>query len=154
MNESGRAFRGDRYFLSNMYPCTITLPVNDEKLTFTSSEAAFQAGKCVKQSDVLLLADCKDGYEAKRVGRKVLMSDNWDKDRIVWMHRVLLAKFEDPELQAMLLATGDEELVEHNTHGDTFWGICGGKGRNQLGQILMDVRSHYQYLKKKASSEE
>lgn len=43
----------------------------------------------------------------------------------------------------MLLKTGDEELVEGNTWGDTFWGVCKGKGRNELGKILMKVREEF-----------
>ena len=32
-------------------------------------------------------------------------------------------------------------LVEENTWGDSFWGTVNGRGENQLGQILMDVRA-------------
>jgi predicted NAD-dependent protein-ADP-ribosyltransferase YbiA (DUF1768 family) len=49
-------------------------------------------------------------------------------------------KFSDPELRAKLLATGDEFLVEGNHWGDTYWGVCNGKGRNMLGSLLMKVR--------------
>jgi N-glycosidase YbiA len=39
-----------------------------------------------------------------------------------------------------LLATGDADLIEH-TENDDFWGDGGdGKGRNELGRILMAVR--------------
>jgi len=51
------------------------------------------------------------------------------------------AKFEqNPDLAAKLIATGDEELVEGNTWGDTYWGVCRGVGQNKLGKILMNVR--------------
>ena len=49
-------------------------------------------------------------------------------------------KFTDPALAAKLLATGEATLVEGNHWGDTFWGVCDGEGRNQLGEILMTVR--------------
>jgi predicted NAD-dependent protein-ADP-ribosyltransferase YbiA (DUF1768 family) len=39
-----------------------------------------------------------------------------------------------------LLETGDAELIEGNDWGDTFWGVCGGKGNNFLGKLLMEVR--------------
>ena len=45
------------------------------------------------------------------------------------------------DLRKKLLATGDEELIEGNWWGDTFWGVCRGKGDNHLGKILMEVRS-------------
>ena len=56
------------------------------------------------------------------------------------MRSVLLAKFAVPELRDALLATGDVELVEVNTWGDTYWGVCRGRGRNQLGRTLMRIR--------------
>lgn len=45
------------------------------------------------------------------------------------------------DIRAVLLGTGDEELVE-NAPGDYYWG-CGadGSGRNMLGSILMEVRA-------------
>jgi predicted NAD-dependent protein-ADP-ribosyltransferase YbiA (DUF1768 family) len=46
----------------------------------------------------------------------------------------------NPELRVKLLNTGDLQLVEGNYWGDTFWGVCNGKGENHLGKILMRVR--------------
>jgi hypothetical protein len=43
-------------------------------------------------------------------------------------------------LRALLISTGDTQLIEENTWGDTFWGVCNGIGKNMLGIILMDVR--------------
>ena len=44
-------------------------------------------------------------------------------------------------LRDVLLGTGDEEIVE-DSPTDGYWG-CGadGKGRNRLGEILMEVRA-------------
>jgi ribA/ribD-fused uncharacterized protein len=58
------------------------------------------------------------------------------------MRDAVLAKFtQHPELQEILLATGDRKIFEH-TATDDFWGDGGdGSGRNQLGQILMRVRA-------------
>jgi ribA/ribD-fused uncharacterized protein len=40
----------------------------------------------------------------------------------------------------ILLATGDQEIVE-NARGDRYWGIGeDGMGKNMLGKILMEVR--------------
>jgi predicted NAD-dependent protein-ADP-ribosyltransferase YbiA (DUF1768 family) len=46
-----------------------------------------------------------------------------------------------PDLCERLLTTGDAELIEGNSWNDTFWGVCRGKGRNELGKVLMKVRS-------------
>lgn len=40
--------------------------------------------------------------------------------------------------------TGNRELIEENTWGDTFWGTVNGVGKNKLGLILMDVRRDHQ----------
>ena len=58
------------------------------------------------------------------------------------MERLLLKKFDDnhPQLQQMLLATGEEELVEGNYWGDVYWGVCNGVGENHLGKLLMKIR--------------
>lgn len=50
------------------------------------------------------------------------------------------------DLRKKLLATGDAELVENNTCGDVFWGICDGVGENHLGKILMLVRDRLKHL--------
>ena len=56
------------------------------------------------------------------------------------MKRLLKMKFAIPELKEMLLATGDEELVEGNYWRDTIWGVCDGVGENHLGKMLMEIR--------------
>ena len=52
----------------------------------------------------------------------------------------LRIKFKNPELRSLLLATGNEELVEGNWWRDTYWGVCEGVGQNKLGKLLMQVR--------------
>ena len=78
--------------------------------------------------------------EAKRLGRRVDLRPDWERVKDDVMHAVLQAKFAVPELRDALLATGDAELVESNTWGDVYWGVCGGRGRNQLGRTLMRIR--------------
>jgi ribA/ribD-fused uncharacterized protein len=57
------------------------------------------------------------------------------------MREAVLAKFtQNADLRAVLLATGDADLVEH-TSNDDYWGDGGdGHGKNKLGRILMSVR--------------
>lgn len=57
------------------------------------------------------------------------------------MYEICKAKFtQHKDLAEKLLETGDEELVEGNKWNDTYWGVCNGKGKNQLGKILMRIR--------------
>ena len=57
------------------------------------------------------------------------------------MRDLLVQKFGSGQLREKLLATGDAELVEENTWGDTFWGVCNGRRENMLGTLLMDIRA-------------
>jgi predicted NAD-dependent protein-ADP-ribosyltransferase YbiA (DUF1768 family) len=57
-------------------------------------------------------------------------------------------KFQQPQLCAALLATGDEYLEETNWWKDTFWGVCNGEGLNKLGNILMMVREELKGMAK------
>ena len=53
---------------------------------------------------------------------------------------VFLKFYENKDLKKKLLSTENVILVEGNTWNDTFWGVCKGKGKNNLGKILMNVR--------------
>lgn len=109
---------------------------------FTSAEAAFQVGKCENLRDAWDIEKAKNGYEAKKIGRRVDIREDWDEIKLEWMEIVLRKKFgpENPELMRKLIDTYPLELVEHNTWGDIFWGVCDGKGENHFGKILEKIR--------------
>ena len=110
-----------------------------------TSEHYFQAQKFVK-SDYLWfekIRDVKTPKDAAKMGRsrKHILRSDWEiiKDEV--MQRAVLCKFQThPNIQEILLATGDELIVE-NARSDYYWG-CGtdGSGKNKLGEILMKVR--------------
>lgn len=135
-------FKREYYFLSNFYPCEI----NYDGRVFKNAEAAFQSAKCINEADKDKFCDL-NGKEAKRLGRKVNIIPDWDKERLLVMKRVIKAKFKSPELKSKLIQTGDIPLQEDNTWGDTFWGVCNGIGENNLGKILMSVRHELSYRK-------
>ena len=57
------------------------------------------------------------------------------------LEEIVEEKFrQNPKLAEMLLATEDAILIEGNTWGDKFWGVCNGVGENNLGKVLMYVR--------------
>lgn len=60
------------------------------------------------------------------------------------MEQILRVKFSDPTLRKLLLDTGNAKLIEGNTWNDTFWGVCRGKGQNNLGLILQKLRAEFQ----------
>jgi ribA/ribD-fused uncharacterized protein len=67
---------------------------------------------------------------------------DWEVVKDDVMRAALRAKFtQHPQLQSLLLATGDADLVEH-TRNDTYWADGGdGSGRNRLGELLMELRT-------------
>ena len=68
------------------------------------------------------------------------VNKDWEDQRIKIMIELLLQKFGTKEMLTKLQETGDKELIEGNSWGDTLWGVSEGKGRNILGIILMDIR--------------
>jgi len=130
------SFRGENFFLSNMYPCTIILG----GVRYTCAEAAFQAVKLADKAKRKQFEGLS-GAEAKRLGRKVPLRTDWHKIRVDVMKWILTEKFrQNPDLRVKLKQTGDCELVEGNAWGDIFWGVCKGVGQNRLGVLLMELR--------------
>ncbi len=137
MSEVIDQFRGEFHWLSNFYSC----PVPFEGLTFSNSEAAFQAAKSLDMKERVKFVDLAAG-QSKKLGRRVELRPDWEEVKIDIMRQVLKSKFtQNLELREKLVATGDTELIEGNNWNDTFWGVCRGKGRNHLGKLLMEVRA-------------
>lgn len=131
-----KSFSGRYRFLSNFYPATVLL----EGHVYPSVEHAYQAAKFPPgQREPFRNPDLKAG-QAKRMGHGKGGPD-WRRKSLLVMRELVLQKFfYHHNLKELLLRTGDVELVEGNTWGDTFFGVCNGVGENYLGKILMDVR--------------
>lgn len=128
----------DKYeFLGNFYKCSVIY----DGITYQSSEAAFQAQK-TKDTEIRKKFALLPPSDAKRLGREIKLCSDWEDIKVDVMYEICRAKFiQHPELAVRLLATGNEELVEGNNHGDTFWGMVNGAGENFLGRTLMRIRS-------------
>lgn len=132
-------FRGAYAYLSNMYTCDIPCVIRGQHYRFRCAEALFQAMKCPERAREF---ESLDGPSSKRLGKCVKLRPDWDEIKLEVMTQVIQAKFgQNPALARKLLATGDLELVETNSWGDTYWGTCQGKGKNHLGKILMQERA-------------
>ena len=135
------SFNGKYRFLSNFYGTIIYW----RGRMFPSVENAFQADKCELDKDTYPFAFCT-AAEAKRLGRSVKLRPDWEKRKLGTMLELLRYKFrEHPKLQRQLLATGGEKLIEGNTWGDRYWGVCDGEGLNMLGILLMLVREEIRH---------
>lgn len=137
-----KSFRGKYKFLSNMFPVKIEF----EGKVWNSSENIYQSFKTGYVLERALFPTMTPS-ESKQYWRyAAIRNPQFYTTRLRYMERALRAKFANPHLQALLLETGDEELVEGNTWGDRFWGVTDmgdGVGNNFLGKLLMKLRAEY-----------
>mmetsp|Transcript_121252 Transcript_121252/g.220540 ORF Transcript_121252/g.220540 Transcript_121252/m.220540 type:complete len:650 (-) Transcript_121252:16-1965(-) len=137
------SFNGQYKFLSNFSWSELEF----EGLRYPSVEHAFQAAKVRTNSARRAHGFLDEGVtfgEAKRLGRRVPLRDDWKEIREDVMERCLLSKFSDPALRAKLVATGNRELIDgHSGSPDLIWGyhFPSQAGENRLGILLMGVRS-------------
>jgi len=129
-------FQNEHRFLSNFWPCCVFL----DGLAYPSVEHAYVAAKTLDISKRHEIRGVPTPGQVKRLGRKLKLRHDWEDVKLGVMQDLVTQKFTDPALRALLEATRPHELVEGNTWGDTFWGVCNGVGQNHLGRILMDVR--------------
>jgi len=146
MNNNGKVpwnaisnFHEEKYaFLSNFYETEVAYG----GLTYGSAEAAFQAQKCMTEDEKLPFTQARPS-RSKGMGRRVKLRRDWEEVKVGIMEEIVRAKFnQHPELVTRLLETGDKQLIEGNTWGDTCWGVDTrtGQGENHLGRILMKIR--------------
>jgi len=140
--ENGSAIYGffehNRY-LSNYHICTND--VEFEGVLYPSSENAYQAAKT---EDLELRKQFLNisPKESKQLGSKIEIRKDWDNIKMSVMYDILLSKFtRNTSIKLSLLNTKNKYLEETNWWGDVFWGVCENKGRNELGHLLMLVRS-------------
>lgn len=135
------SFRGKYSFLSNFYPCTVEL----DGMLYPSVEHAFQAAKTFDIEKRKGFQVCPTPADAKSFGRQVDLRSDWESVKIDIMLQLVRSKFirnrSDVDLSQLLVDTGDAYIEEDNNHKDQFWGTVNGVGRNELGKILMQVRS-------------
>lgn len=161
-------FRDEYRFLSNFY----NAPVTYNGVTYKNSEAAFQAAKFLHLTPDIIRATISpsviDGCgfdltddrcvehafatmsarDAKKLGRKLPLRPDWEDVKFDIMREIVYNKFvNNPHLKCMLIATGNEQLVERNRWHDNIWGDCtcdickNRTGKNMLGVILMETRA-------------
>ena len=131
------SFRDEYFFLSNFYEA----PVTYNGLTYQNNEAAFQAQKTVDEKEHILFTKMS-ATQARSTGRRITLRKDWENVKMGIMSKLVEAKFrQNPDLAEKLLATGDVYLEEGNTWGDRTWGVVNGVGANNLGRILMEIRT-------------
>lgn len=156
------AFKGEKRFLSNMYPVKIVfkldpsqdliangkygVKIQSDGLEYGSAEHIYQSLKSNDPKWKELVRKTETGEKVKSLARKHLgkkyeMREDWDDIKVRVMRFVIAMKFDqNQELKERLLDL-EGEIVEENCWGDKFWGTVDGVGENYLGSLLMEYRS-------------
>lgn len=127
-------FDGEYRFLSNF---------SYEGAVSPTVEHHYQAWKATYPAEAWKVMEYETPGQAKKAGRRILLRPDWEDIKLQVMMDLLMWKFQAPEIQKKLLATGDTPLVEGNYWHDTYWGVCNGEGENWLGKLLEVVREIY-----------
>ena len=145
-------------FCSNFYPSKFRVNANivdkTGEIEVYTAEQAIMWLKALLMDDVktaAVIAQASNPADCKTYGRQVtpFIEDRWNQYRNKVAFEVLMLKFQNPELQRLLLETGDEVLAEAAPR-DKIWGIglsvadaskgLKWRGENILGNTLMRVR--------------
>ena len=136
MNEIGE-FQGQYRWLSNF----VSVPVELDGETYPTVEHAYQAAKTTSAVARERVRQHVRPGEAKREGKNLVLRPGWDDNmKLAIMEDLLRQKFNQQPFRSWLLATGNARLVEGNSWGDRFWGVCKGVGHNHLGRLIMKIR--------------
>jgi ribA/ribD-fused uncharacterized protein len=137
------------YKVDNPYGCFSNFsphPIQIEGLEWQTVEHYYQAQKFVGSENEKLIPAIRKAQtpmEAATIGRdrSLILRPDWEQVKVEIMRQGVLTKFlTHRDIQAILLATGEELIVEDSPN-DYYWG-CGmdKTGQNQLGKTLINVR--------------
>jgi len=121
-------------------------PIQLEGTYWQTVEHYYQAQKFVgteNQGLIQVIRDAPTPMEAAKLGRDrtLKLRPDWEQVKPQVMWQGVLTKFlTHTDIQAILLDTGEELIVE-DSPTDYYWGCGQDKtGQNQLGKTLMNVR--------------
>ena len=137
--ESITGFQGGRWeALSNWFPATVVWSGKQ----YPSVEHAFQAAKAAAEPEQAeAIRKAASPKDAHALGQLVSLPPTWERQRLKLMETLLRDKFRrDSSLRERLLRTENKNLIANNKWGETFWGVSGGNGGNNLGKLLMSLR--------------
>ncbi len=140
--------------LSNLHRRSVEFEGN----IYPTSEHAYQAGKPRKDEVREWLMASPSPALLAMAAHGLYVWDihpDWAKTKFQRMKNILLAKFtQHVDLKELLLSTGENRLVEAATVDNAvnrLWGEVNGKGKNKLGELLMEVRQEIRELEAEAA---
>lgn len=112
-------------------------------VTYPTVEHAYHAQKFEDQNLRHMIMEAASPLVAWQIAQdlKSKRRADWNSVKVGILKEIIQAKIEQhDEVRQALLSTGDEEIAEINPN-DSFWGSGqDGKGQNQAGKILMQLR--------------
>lgn len=122
-------------------------PIKLDGKLWPTTEHYFQAQKIIDATYQEKIRKANTPMLAATLGRhrKHRIRKDWNTARNDVMNKALLAKFTQyPVLRELLLSMQNAKLIEH-TESDSYWDDGGdGKGKNKLGQALMQYKEKFQ----------
>jgi ribA/ribD-fused uncharacterized protein len=151
-------FRGKNLFLSSFFPYVgnqrepveAPAPILWKGKLYTTREHLYQAAKTTFVEEVARIRNAETPALAKTLGKRCTLRPGFNQMRLQVMEQIITAQYtQHPFLALRLLRTEDQELVEGNRWGDTFWGVDlrsnPPQGQNHLGKLQMKVRRLLQH---------
>ena len=141
-----KQFKNDYRWLSNFHHFETPMKVvcADSDIYFSTNEHFYVS---MKTSDIKLKKEIAEHSlkGLKKIGRSIKLRKDWEELKMSVMYNGLLYKFSEhnPKTRQLLIDTGNVKIQEGNYWGDKFWGVClkTGKGQNNLGKLIMQIRS-------------
>lgn len=134
-------FSGENEWLSNHYVGED--PIYYDNIAFPTVEHAYVYAKTIipEEQEILLAASkVLSAKQMKILGKDITLREDWEEIKVPLMLGFTRQKYLNLTLRQKLLNTEDCLIVEGNWWHDYFWGMCNGKGKNVLGQLIMQVR--------------
>ena len=136
--------RGEFGFLSNFWP----QPISVDGRVWGTSEHYFQAMKSPDAERQGYINCLRTPFEAKMAGKETRLRVDWEEVKEFYMLKALRAKFLLPNMRKKLLMTTSHELHEDSPGSPSglYWGFVGGRGKDRLGKLLMQVRGEIEEI--------
>lgn len=111
-------------------------------------EHYYQAEKTDDIDEKLMVLNAPTPGEAKRLGRKVTLVNNWEIIKTGVMYDAQFLKcWRDSAYMALVANADPEDFIEYNNHHDNIWGSClcercaNVEKQNLLQKVLLELQS-------------
>lgn len=120
-------------------------PVYYEGILYPSVTHAYHAARSSDETTRRAILNAETFQILGGIAIRIIDSSDWQERKLKVMEQLVRDKFRrSKELQEKLKSTDLRDLImtyEEDNSKNTFWGMVKGKGQNQLGRILMKIRS-------------